>query len=231
MLKETKTTEFSQLPTNDEKEYVISVNDQLSFRFYRNNGFEMLGGINKTDGAGSTEEGAKLASSTSFTVEQDGKVKLPYIGKVPLEGLTLRQAESFLEGMYDSIFVKPFIILGVNNRRVIISKGDGSSQVITLTNNNVSLYEALAMVGGIAQRGKARNIKIIRKTTSGSEIFKIDLSTMDHLDLAYIPVQSNDIIYVEPRKNYLQGLTQELTPYLTLLTTVIALYTTSQILK
>jgi len=230
MLRETKNTIYSSLPTKEIKEYVISVNDQLSFRFYRNNGFEILGGTSANAEENSAQNNP-VNLSTFFTVEQDGLAKMPYLGKVSLAGLTLRQAEAFLESQYDSIFVQPFIILGVNNRRVIVSRGDGSSQVIGLNNNNITLYEVLAMAGGIASRGKAKNIKVIRKTPTGQDIYKIDLRTLDSLELAYIPVQSNDIIHIEPRKNYLQNITQEITPYLTLFTTIIAIYTAAQIVK
>ncbi len=231
MLKESKDEEFTPPPIHEQKEYVIAVNDQISFKFYKNNGFEMLGGgINLESGAGSRQDALALTSGVLFTVELDGKVKLPYLGKTELVGLTIRQAEAFLEDKYDDIFVQPFILLSVTNRRVIVSRGDGTSGVVTLSNNNISVLEALSMAGGISQRGKSRNIKVIRKTSTGSEIYKLDLSRTDGLEMAYMPVQANDIIYVEPRKQYLQGILTEIAPYLTLISTALAVYATSQIL-
>lgn len=230
ILKTDKYTEFTEPPVHLQKEYVIAPNDQLFFKFYKNNGFEMLGSSYTLDGDRSNRsESSQITTGTYFTVEVDGMVKLPYLGKVKLVGKTLREAEAFLESEYDDIFVQPFIILTVNNRRAIVSTGNGNSQVINLDYNNISVLEALSKVGGIAQRGKAKKIKLIRKTETGAEIYKLDLSTIDGIDMAYMPVQANDIIYVEPRKEYLKGILTEIGPYLTLLSTALTLYATSLI--
>ncbi len=220
MLKETKNTVYTEPPVNDHEEYKIAPYDQISFRFYRNNGFDILG-----IGTGS----AGLGSSDAYNVEQNGEVKLPFLGKIKISGYTIRQAETYLENLYDTIFVDPFILLTVSNRRLIVSRGNGLSQMVNIT-NNMSVIEAITSAGGIDQRGKTKSIKLIRRVTGGHEIYKLDLSTLDGLAMAEMQVQSNDIIYVDPRKNYVVEILRDVAPYLSIISSAFLIYQTTRLL-
>lgn len=228
LLKDTENTVYAEPPINEQTEYRIAPFDQISFRFYKNSGFEILGG---TPDGSANQSSQQLALTNTYNVENDGNIKLPYIGKIKLSGLTLREAEALLETKYNEIFVNPYIIVSVTNRRVIVSSGDGSSKVITLTNNNVSVLEALSLAGGISQRGQTKKVKIFRKVKEGREIYKLDLSTTEGLAYADMPVQANDIIYVEPRKNYAGELVKELAPYLSVISSAVLLLTLSRNIK
>ncbi len=220
MLKETKNTVFTTPPVDEMTEYKIAPYDQINFRFYRNSGFEILGiGANK-------EATTLIQSADLYNVEQDGLVKLPFLGKVKLSGLTLREAEAFLESKYDTIFVNPFILLSVSNRRLIVSRGNGLSQLITIT-NNMSVIEAISTAGGIDSRGRTKKIKLIRRVAEGHEIYKLDLSTLDGLAMAEMQVQSNDIIYVDPRKNYVNEIIRDIAPYLSIISSALVVYSIS----
>ena len=86
--------------------------------------------------------------------------------------------------------------ISVTNRRVIVFPGNGSdAKVLYLSNNNVTLIEAIALAGGIAERGRASRVKLLRKTEKGKrEIYKIDLSKVDdQFQYTDIFVQANDI--------------------------------------
>ena len=65
-----------------------------------------------------------------------------------------------LEEKYASYYVKPFVLMSVQNKRVIVFPGNaGDAKVIPLLNNNTSLIEALALAGGISDDGKAHKVK------------------------------------------------------------------------
>jgi polysaccharide export outer membrane protein len=139
-----------------------------------------------------------------------------------LSGLTLREAENKLEDLYSEFYNDPFVILQVQNNRVIVSPGaGGTAQVITLVNANTTLMEALAMAGGVNERGNSSQIKVLREDRETGErlVFLIDLSTIDGLKSADMIIQANDIIYVEPLPLIARELVQEITPIVTLITT------------
>ena len=112
------------------------------------------------------------------------------------------EAEAFLQAEYAKFYVEPFVILTITNKRVIVFPGTGSSaSVVSLSNNNTTLIEVLALVGGIATNSKASRIKIVRKTKVKKDVYLVDLSTIEGIQAGSMIVQANDIIYVEPNPN------------------------------
>jgi polysaccharide export outer membrane protein len=221
MLKTEKDFQFSKFSDSLILEnYKIAPNDEISLRVFANDGFKLIDITTQSTGA--------IARNTiDEIVDQTGMIKLPLIGKVKLSGMTLRQAQAFLEKEYESQYIKPFIQLRIINKRVIVFPGTvGAARVVNLVNNNTTLFEAIAMAGGISTDGKAYRIKLIRRPSPEDkpEVFLIDLSTIDGVKAGNTTVLANDIIYVEPRPRFGQKVLQEITPYLSIITTSLTLF-------
>jgi polysaccharide export outer membrane protein len=221
MLKTEKDFQFSKFSDSLILEnYKIAPNDEISLRVFANDGFKLIDITTQSTGA--------IARNTiDEIVDYEGKVKLPLLGKVKLSGMTLRQAQTFLEKEYESQYIKPFIQLRIINKRVIVFPGTvGAARVVNLVNNNTTLFEAIAMAGGISTDGKAYRIKLIRRPSPEDkpEVFLIDLSTIDGVKAGNTTVLANDIIYVEPRPRFGQKVLQEITPYLSIITTSLTLF-------
>jgi polysaccharide export outer membrane protein len=146
--------------------------------------------------------------------------------------MTIKEAEKHLESLYAQYYVDPYVQLGVINRRVVVFPGaGGDAKVITLLNNNTTLLETLALAGGLSKRGKAKRIKLIRTVDGKREVYLIDLSDIEGLKLADIIVQANDIIYVEPVPEIAREILQEVTPILSLISSIFIIYLTIQNIK
>jgi polysaccharide biosynthesis/export protein len=221
MLRTPKGYKYATPPEKPLVEYKIASNDLLEFRMYTNDGFRLI------DISSLTPDNAqKLTTSFSYLIEFDGTAKLPLLGRVPLIGLTIREAELLLEEKYSVFYNKPYILLSVSNRRVIVFPGgEGSAKVISLVNERTTLIEALALAGGIYTTGKAKKIKLIRGDLKNPEIYLIDLSTIDGMKSADLVLQANDIIYVEPRLQIVKAAINEVVPYITFITSAIIFYT------
>jgi polysaccharide export outer membrane protein len=102
---------------------------------------------------------------------------------------------------------------------VIVFPGNGGeAKVLYLANNNVTLLEAIALAGGITERGRANKVKLIRKNKEGKrDVYKIDLSTIDGVGYADIIVQANDYIYVEPDPEIGKEILKEVAPIVSLI--------------
>lgn len=228
MLKTGKDYKYAtKLDSTDSSNYKISPNDILRFSIYSNDGFKLidLTSLNNTN----LNAGVRFESGIQYLVESDGTVKLPILGRTMLSGLTIREAETMLEEKYSSFYVKPYVMLSVNNKRVIVFPGSaGDAKVIPLVNTNTTLIEALALAGGIADDGKARMVKLIRENKDKHDVYLIDLSTIDGIKSASTVLQANDIIYIEPRRRYTNKLLQEVAPIISLLTSAFIIITYSQ---
>lgn len=223
MLRTDRDYQYAEPPDSISPEYVIAPNDILQFRLYSNNGFKVI------DLTTASEQNAALTQqrlNITYLVEFDGRVNMPVIGRVMLAGKTLREAEYYLENQYASAYREPFVMLKVLNRRVIIFTGiEGEAKVVNLENENTTVMEALARAGGIAQMGKAHKIKLIRQTKDAGkpEVFLIDLSEMEGIAMGEMLLQSNDIIYVEPRFRLLREVLEEITPIVSLASSTIVI--------
>jgi polysaccharide export outer membrane protein len=222
MLKTDKNYEFDVPPKESDLEYKIAPNDLLDFRLYTNDGFKL---IDFTTSSTTNTSVSLKNGSLEYLVEFDGFCNLPILGRTKVTGLTLREAELMLEEKYAELYIDPFLLLNVTNRRVTIFPGsDGSGKVITLENNNTTLIEAIALAGGISQEGKAYRIKLIRGNLKDPQVYLIDLSTIEGLKYADIILQANDIIYIEPVGVTRRQIIAEIAPIVSLLLTSITLF-------
>ncbi|MBN8695944.1 MAG: polysaccharide biosynthesis/export family protein [Bacteroidetes bacterium] len=221
MLKTKKDYQYSKLPDSTKaKDYIIAANDLIEFRIFSNDGFKLidLTSLNQTN------RDYQMNNRMDFLVEYDGNVKLPILGRTKISGLTVREAELMLEEKYSSYYVKPFVLMTVQNKRVVIFPGSaGDAKVIPLMNNNTTLIEALALAGGIADDGKAKIVKLIRKNGEKDDVYLLDLSKIEGIKYANMVLQANDIIYVEPRRKYATKVLAEITPILSLLSSTLVL--------
>lgn len=199
-------------------DYRISANDALQLRLLSNDGFKLVDISNITNPSGLT--------TFDVIVEQDGTVKLPIVGRIKLDGMSVREAEQLLETHYGEFYRGPFVTIRVTNKRVAVFQGAGGGlgQVIPLSNNQTTLFEALALAGGISEDGKAYKIKLIRRATPKPKVYLIDLSTIDGLKDGNLVVQANDVIYVESRDRIVRRLTTEVVPYISLITSFLLVY-------
>lgn len=198
-----------------QKEYIIQPFDKLELLIFTNDGMRLIniesGSVNQL-----------YRSSIEYLVEYDGMVKAPVLGRIKVDGLTVKQAEEMLEEKYAEYYQKPFVKINVVNRRVIVfSSGSEFGTVIPLSDENYTLIEALAQSGGISDMSKAYSVKLIRGDMADPEIYLFNLSSIDDLRQSNLLLEANDIIYVETKPRYASRILNEISPYLSLLTTVI----------
>ncbi|HET6989700.1 MAG TPA: polysaccharide biosynthesis/export family protein [Bacteroidia bacterium] len=211
------------------KEFVLGPNDIIEFRLFANDGFKLIDIISTQNGNGGATANSMIRQGFEYYLDGRGIVRLPIIGEENLTGMGIREAENFLEKRYSEFYVKPFVLLKVINKRITVFPGEpGQAKVISLVNNNTTVIEALAQAGGISADGKAYNIKLIRQTNDAKhpyKVYKLDLSKIQSgLTQGSTIVQSNDIIYVEPRRQIASKALRELTPVLSLTTTLITFF-------
>lgn len=218
---------------NAEDNYRIRTFDRLAFRLYSNQG-QLIQYIGALDGINPPDPSTGMVSSnlinqqqnpnnpvnfTAYTVQVDGSVYLPVVGAVPLEGLTARQADSLLSIKYAVLYKNCFVRTQFLNKRVIVFKG-AKGEVVPLLNENTTLVEILAQTGGMPNDTRATNIRLIRGDLKNPNVFVIDLSTIEGMRRVNLQIQPDDIIYVEPiRKTFLEAVS-DISPIISLVTSM-----------
>lgn len=127
-----------------------------------------------TRSAGTTvEELSGLLAAQSrrqgYTVQDDGAIAIPDVGRIPVAGLTLEEAEarvfqSLLDNQIDPTF--SLEIAEFNSQRVSIGGAVAQPTVAPVTLTPLTLDQALAAAGGIATRD--RDFAVIRLYRGGT---------------------------------------------------------------
>lgn len=213
------------IPISPEDAYRLSPDDRFIFTMTANNGQRIIDmgiGVMPEGSGGRAQGGAGRGSGIDYLIRPDGIAELPIVGEVKMAGMTIKEAQDHLASLYAKDYEKPFLQLEVTNRRVIVFPGSGGqAKVVPIANNNTTLLEAIALAGGITDRGRAKKVKVMRKTASGRKIYEVDLSTMSGIKYADMIVQANDYIYVEPVGRLARELLSEISPILSLVTSAI----------
>ena len=214
------------IPLIPQESYRLSIDDKFIFRLISNDGKPL---IDAQIGATLVGEANVYSNNRSnfleYWIMPNGMVKLPIIGEHKLVGLTVQEAQHTLEVLYGKFYEKPYAIIEVTNKRVIVFNGSpGSASVINLSNNNTTLMEVIAQSGGIMDRGQSKKIKIFRQTKNGRQIYEVDLSRVEGLKYTDMVIQGNDYIYIEPLKQLNREFLNELSPILSLFSTSLLVY-------
>ena len=93
-----------------ESNFRIAKNDKLTIEIYSNGGERLIDPnpeLSKTDQNATTTSEEK----PTYLVDINGLIKLPMIGEVKLDGLTIKQAEEVLEKEYTRFFKDPYVQL------------------------------------------------------------------------------------------------------------------------
>ncbi len=198
--------------------YIIQSDDKIDLHIFSNDGFKLVDITQTTISQTANNEGIQ------YVVEQNGEVKLPVIGRINLKGLNIKDAENLLQEKYSKYYRDPFILLRVVSRRAYVFYSDGGKGiVIQLQNDHTTLFEALALAGGLTEYSKAFHIRIIRGDYKNPQVYRADISSIETLKTSELEIYPNDIIYIDSGGNISKRLTSSILPYLSLITSLLVL--------
>lgn len=193
MFKISDSTQVSQYVMEAERNYTIQKNDYLKLKVYTQGGERIIDPELKLM-KDMPVQNVNMQPDPSYLVNVLGIAKLPMIGEIKLEGLTIRKAEQVLQEEYAKFYKDPFVQLDYTNKRVIVLGGQKIGSVIPLENENMSLLEVIALAEGVDNFSMAHNIRILR----GNDVFVSDLSTVEGYRKGNMIMQNGDVIYIEP---------------------------------
>lgn len=101
-------SDLSQAIVEAEKNYVIHVNDFLEIDVFTNKGERVIDPnfeLRISQGNQNTQN----QKDFQYLVQVDGSTKIPVLGLVKLEGMTIQEAETFLEGLFDEYYKDSFV--------------------------------------------------------------------------------------------------------------------------
>lgn len=148
---------------------------------------------------GSTTGGG---SSAYYTVDKNGKIDMPVLGQISVEGLTRLQVAQLVKYrlLSGSLLRDPIVTVEFPEMAYYIIGESGVGRH-TFPTDKMNLLEALSISGDLNISGKRTNILVLR-TEDGKQVpYRVDLTSADNVysSPAYY-VKQNDMIYIEPNQ-------------------------------
>lgn len=206
--------------TNPLTDYLIQPNDYLYISITTvekslSDFMQPLGGANFLD--------ISNQALIGYHVGDDSCVLFPYLGKIKVAGLTVRDAHLNIKDAATIMLgdrVRVDVKL-VNN--VINVMGEVRDEGMhNMTKNKITIFEAITLAGGLTDYAKRKKIKVFRINNGVKEVFLVDVTSGKAISNNMFYVFPNDIIYVEPMRAKSFGLTPTFS--LSILTTLISAY-------
>lgn len=181
-------------------ENTIQKNDQLSIVVGGSNALDLIA-LNSGGGSGGLGSNPAAASVVlGYLVEADGKIQVPYIGKVKAEGLTRLQLQDTLTEMFKDYTKNPVVNVRFLNYSFSVLGEVGHSGRFSMINERTTILEAISMAGDITYLGKLDNVSIIREVNGERKFARVNLLSKDIFNSPYFYLKTNDVVYVEPVK-------------------------------
>ncbi len=173
-------------------EPVLKMGDKITMSIWNHNDLS-IGSVNSVY---TSNEG----TGKWLLLDDEGKINLPKIGRVKLGGLTVKEANYFLEQQYGVILKDPIINIRVLNHFVTVLGEVNNPGRYSLDNETVSLIEILGEAKGLTAYSKNESVELIRILNGQSIKLSVDFSDLVSLPDKNIILQPDDIIHVGATK-------------------------------
>lgn len=197
-----ESSDTSSLYTPSNTEYKLQYNDLLGVRVLSLDETANL----LFNGANSSEANVQavgigngdLYYTNGYTVDKNGEIDLPVIGRFKVVGMTIVELKDSLEVEYDKYFSKFSLSVKLGGIRFSALGEFNSPGKYVILQNRLTIFEAIARAGDLTTTASRANVKLIRQYPNGTQVHEINLLDKLTLNSPFYYVHPNDVIYVEP---------------------------------
>ncbi|UZD23044.1 polysaccharide biosynthesis/export family protein [Algoriphagus halophytocola] len=188
-------------------EYELQYNDIVDVQVVTNdeiiqNGFSITRmETNQNFGMQQGQGGGDVYYMTGYSVDEEGMIELPLLGKVKVGNLTLDQAKEQIREQLSNYIKSDFYVRvklgGIRYSALGEFKNPGKYVVLQ---DRMTIFEAIANAGDLTTIAKRDKLLLIRQYPDGSEVFEVDLNDRSLLNSDFYFIRPNDQLYAEPLK-------------------------------
>lgn len=219
-------------PYDVKREAVIHINDRLAITVSSKNP-ELATPFNTTSyqvNATTGDVSGQLApTTTGYRVDLDGNIQFPILGQLHVDGLKVSQVTELIrQRIIEGKYIKdPLVTLSFLNFRYTVLGATGGTGTYTVDDGRITLLEAIAKAGDVADNGRVDRVHVIREEGGERIEYTHDLRSKDLFLSPCYYLQQNDIVYVEPKhkkSNMGEKVWRYLTGFASLVTTACYIY-------
>jgi polysaccharide export outer membrane protein len=166
--------------------------------------------------------------TSGFTVMEDSTIMFPLLGKIRAAGKTRIELTDTLTLLLKKYIDDPIVGIRLRNFKVTVLGDVTSPGTFTVTNERISLLEAIGVARDLAITAKRTNILVVREENGQKKSYRVDLTNDELFSSPVYYLQQNDVVYVEPNQAKLN--TSKFSPIYGVLISVSSLIITTVVL-
>lgn len=140
------------------------------------------------------------ASFQYYTVDEQGYIDFPVLGKLYVVGLSQSEVIKLIEGKLKGQLVNPIVTMRFLNAKVTVLGEVRNPGTYMLNNGRMTLLEALGAAGDLTQYARRDNVLVMRENNGKVEFVRLDLRTDEVFTSPFFYLQQNDVVVVEPNQ-------------------------------
>jgi len=210
-------------------EYRLQYNDIIDVKIQTsdesmNNLFNIRNDRSTNMGSGISSSGGDVYYMTGYTVDKEGNIELPLVGKVNIRNKTLEEAKETIAQGLNPYFVRDdyFIRVKLGGIRYSALGEFGRPGKFVVLQDRMTIFEAIAHAGDLNVVAKRDQLLLIRQYPDGTKLHRINLNDRHLVQSPFYFIQPNDQLYVEPMRVRELGSGQNFSQSLSLIVTSIS---------
>jgi len=156
--------------------------------------------FNEVSGSNQSNNTGNNLYLNSYLVNDTGYFHFPSLGYLYVKDMTADEIQIDIEKRLSDYLVGPVVIVRLASFRVTLLGEFNKPGKYDVFQSNINIFEAVSLGGDLTDFAKRDKIAIIRQTTNGSQIVRINLNNKRILESDYFYLLPNDIVYAEPIK-------------------------------
>ena len=141
----------------------------------------------------------------AITINREGSINIPDIGKVNVAGLSLMEASNLIKAKVNAVFIGTEAYINLDQIRdinILVTGNAKNPGIYTLTGNS-NLLHAVSMAGGINEFGSFREINLVRNDKIIETLDIYDLLINGNYNVKS-RLRSGDVVFVAKKKNIIK---------------------------
>lgn len=141
---------------------------------------------------------------TELTVSPDGTVTFPYIGSLPVQGLTLMEIQEKIQRGLMDYMKYPLVAVSLKESRSrnFFVYGEVIRPGSFPLENDTTILQAVTMAGGFTRTASKNDVKVLRQKPDGSSnsTFKVNVDAiMSGKEKNEVKIEPGDVVTVSQR--------------------------------
>lgn len=141
------------------------------------------------------------AAGPTYTVDSEGMIDFPVLGKLSTTGKSIDEFKNELRGRLTRYIINPTVSMKLANYKVTVLGEVNRPGEYTIADGKATLLSALGLAGDLTMYGKRDDVLVVRNVDGVISKERINLGDASFITSPYYHLKQGDVIYVSPNRS------------------------------